>query len=131
MAAVDTFPRGAFPEYTLNCVLTEGNWMCEVVEAQCSSAVEFGVVCKSYEDLYNECSMDNNTQLTSTGPVTVSSNTSCTPDDRNDLNVATCTAIYSSLVAGIGILAALLVTVTVGWILSCIVLRKTGLKQQQ
>ncbi len=120
MAAVDTYPRGEFPEHTLNCVLTEGN--CQAVEAQCSSAVEFGVVCKSYKDLYNECSMDS---MPSTGVGLTTQSISCTPDKA---------ITDSSKDAGIGILAALLVAVTVGWILSCIVLlrtRKTGLKQQQ
>ncbi len=131
MAAVDTFPRGAFPEYTLNCELTGGNWMCEAVEAQCSSAVEFGVVCKSYEDLCNECLMDK-TQPTCVAPNTVSSATSPTPETEEKLNGTT--SFPETYIAGIGILAALLVAVTVGWILSCIVLLRriqTGLKQQQ
>ena len=53
--APNTFPSGAFPEHRINCTqLSNGTWHCSPVEQQCDSFVELGVVCKNYEDLYNE-----------------------------------------------------------------------------
>ncbi len=46
---------GAFPEYRLDCTGGE----CTVVKANCTNSfMELGVVCKNYEDLYKECSMN-------------------------------------------------------------------------
>ena len=57
MALPDVFPPGTFPEHRLNCTqLSNGAWHCSPVEQQCDSFVELGVVCKSYENLYDECS---------------------------------------------------------------------------
>ena len=57
MALPDVFPPGAFQEYRLNCTqLSNGTWHCSPVEQQCDSFMELGVVCKSYENLYNDCS---------------------------------------------------------------------------
>ncbi len=59
VALTNSFPPGAFPEYRLNCTqLSNGAWHCSPVEQQCDSFVELGVVCKNYEDIYNECSMN-------------------------------------------------------------------------
>ena len=53
MALPNTFPRGAFPEYRLNCTqLSNGTWRCSPVEQQCDSFVELGVVCINYEEFY-------------------------------------------------------------------------------
>ncbi len=57
VASPNSFPPGAFPEYRLICTqLSNRTWHCSPVDQQCDSFVEFEVVCKNYEDLYNECS---------------------------------------------------------------------------
>ena len=79
VALPNTFPRGAFPEYRLDCTqLSNGTWHCSPVEQQCDSFVELGVVCKNYEDLYNEwstkCSMSTiptNIQVTTELPTSL------------------------------------------------------------
>ncbi len=59
VALPNSFPPGAFPEYRLDCTqLSNGAWHCSPVEQLCDSFVELGVVCKNYEDLYNECSLN-------------------------------------------------------------------------
>ncbi len=59
VALPNSFPPGAFPEYRLDCTqLSNGTWHCSPVEQQCDSFVELGVVCKNYEDLHSDCSMN-------------------------------------------------------------------------
>ncbi len=107
MATQNTFQSGKFPEYRLNCELTDdgGYWICEATRKECSSAVEYGVVCKTYEELYNDCLSSSNTAQT------------------------------TSSMAGIGVLAAVLAGVIVGWIVTSVVLlrkiRVTGGQKQQ
>ncbi len=58
------FPPGAFPEYRLDC--TGGG--CTAVKANCTNSfvefgeafMEFGVICKNYEDIYNESTTVSN-----------------------------------------------------------------------
>ncbi len=53
MAVSNTFPPGAFPEYSLECTqLSNGSWHCSPVEQQCDRFVELGVVCINYEEYY-------------------------------------------------------------------------------
>ncbi len=67
MALPVVFSRGAFPEYRLNCTqLSNGAWHCSPVKQQCDSFVELGVVCKSYENLYDECSRTSTLSTIST-----------------------------------------------------------------
>ncbi len=73
----NSFPPGAFPEYRLDCTqLSNGAWHCSPVEQQCDSFVELGVVCKNYEDLYNErlkdCALSTNMQVTTQMPIATS-----------------------------------------------------------
>ncbi len=122
MATKDIFPRGTFPEYRLNCELTnDGRWTCEGIEQEeCSSAEEYGVVCRSYKELCN----NSFESLPSSN--TVPQTTLYAPN-----NEATTTCSDSN--TGIGVLAALLVAVIVGWIVSCAVLirnKTIGQKQQ-
>ena len=66
MVLPNLFPRGVFPEYRLNCTqLSNGTWHCSLVEG-CNSFVELGVICKNYEDLYNECSRTSTLSTLST-----------------------------------------------------------------
>ncbi len=71
----NSFPRGAFPEYRLDCTqLSNGAWHCSPVEQQCDSFMELGVICKSYENLYNECSTNcTMSTMSTTMQVTTSS----------------------------------------------------------
>ncbi len=63
MAALNSFPPGAFPEYRLNCRhQTNGAWHCSPVEEKWVGFVEFGVVCNN-EDITN---MRETTQLPTT-----------------------------------------------------------------
>ncbi len=113
MAEPNSFPPGAFPEYRLNCAqLSNGTWQCSPVEQQCDSFVVVGVVCISYEEFY-ERSRDR-TLSTQLPPV------SCSPD--NDRG----TEPDGGIIAGIGVLVALLLAVSVGWMVSCVILLRRG-----
>ncbi len=56
MAVINSFTRGAFPEQSLDCEQLANGLRCSLVEKQCVSFMELGVVCKNYEDIRNECS---------------------------------------------------------------------------
>ena len=79
IALPNSFLPGAFPEYRLDCTqLSNGTWHCSPVEQQCDSFVELEVVCKNYEDLYNDCSrtstlstLSTNMQVTTQLPTSV------------------------------------------------------------
>ncbi len=140
MAALNTFPPGAFPEYRLDCTqLSNGVWECSPVKQQCDSFLELGVVCKNYEDLYNDCSMTLPVTTTqspttkqgkllntrdllhyhyyyynSTVAVTIPVACTCTNDTFTRA---------TTFIAVIGVMMALLLAVSVGWIVSCVILR--------
>ncbi len=113
----NTFPPGAFPQYRLNCtqLSSNGTWHCSPVEQQCDSFVELGVVCINYKEYY-ERSRNNplSTQLPSIA--------------RNPSNEdITRTGNSTTFTAVIGVLVALLLVVSVGWIVSCVILlRRRG-----
>ncbi len=103
VAKPNKFPPGTFPEYRLECTGGE----CTAVKANCTnSSMELGVVCKNYEDIYKECSMN------CTLPVTT-------------------TLSSTTFIAGIGVLVALLLAVSVGWIVSCVILLRRGQTDKQ
>ena len=125
MAVTNSFPPGAFPEHRLNCTqLSNGAWHCSPVEQQCDSFVELGVVCKSYEDLYNECSTNCtlSTLSTSVHATTSLPSTTCGPIKSD----STCADNSITFIAGIGVLVSLLLAVSVGWIVSCVILHRRG-----
>ncbi len=79
MAVTNSFPPGAFPEYSLECIQqSNGDFRCALVEQQCDSFVELGVVCKNYEDLRSECSrtstLSTNMQVTTELPTSLKGN---------------------------------------------------------
>ncbi|XP_064397189.1 deleted in malignant brain tumors 1 protein-like isoform X2 [Halichondria panicea] len=117
-----TFPPGAFPEYRLDCTqLSNRTWHCSPVEEQCDSFVELGVVCKNYEDLYNDCSRNCTTSIL---PVT----TKQSPTNKQ-VTIPTDDASFdnsTTIIAGIGVLVVLLLVVSVGWIVSCVILLRRG-----
>ncbi len=116
-STVNSFPPGAFPEYRLNCAqLSNGTWHCSPVEQQCDSFVELGVICKNYEDLYNECS----------GTSTLSTNMQVTTPLTSTRAPSTRTDNSTTFIAVIGVLVALLLAVSVGWIVSCVILLRRG-----
>ena len=125
MAVTNSFPPGAFPEHSLECMQqSDGELQCSLVKQRCDSFVELGVVCKNYEDLYNECSRNStlSTLSTSVHATTQLPNTTCTPDSTRANN-------STSFIAGIGVigvLVALLLAVSVGWIVSCVILLRRG-----
>ena len=97
VAALNSFPPGAFPEHRLDCTGGE----CTAVEANCTNSfVGLGVVCKNYEDITN---MQVTTQLPTT---------SCTPQIKGYPG-CTCTDNFTTVTAGSSVLATLLVAVTV------------------
>ncbi len=134
MAVTNSFPPGAFPEHRLNCTqLINGTWHCSPVEQQCVSFVELGVVCKNYEDIYKDCLICNTlsplcTNLRETECTNVPT-TLCTPNNQRESD-STC---FDNSTTFIGVLVALLLAVSVGWIVSCVILlkkTKSGAKQQ-
>ncbi len=130
MAVNNSFPPGAFPEYSLECMQQSNGLRCRVVEQQCDSSVELEVVCKNYEDLRNECSR---TDALSTSSTSVHANSPLPSTPRAPIKSnSTCTDDSTNLTAVIGVLVALLLAVSVGWIVSCILLRRgqTVHKQQ-
>ncbi len=52
--------------------LSNGTRHCSPVEQECDSFVELGVVCKNYEDLYNDCALSTNMQFTTQMPIATS-----------------------------------------------------------
>ncbi len=82
VAALNSFPPGAFPEYRLDCrQLSNGAWHCSPVEQQRDSFVELGVVCISYEEFYEH--LRNRTLSTLLPPI------ECTPAMKEALHVLT------------------------------------------
>ncbi len=67
VAVNNSFPHGAFPEYSLECMQqSDKDLRCTPVQQQCDSFVDLGVVCKNYEDLRNECSRNSTLSTLST-----------------------------------------------------------------
>ena len=125
VAVTNSFPPGAFPEHSLECMhQSDGELRCSLVEG-CDSFVQLEVVCKNYEDLRNECSRTS-TQLStvSTGvhASTPSPSTTYGPI-KSDFK---CNDNSTTFIAGIGVLVALLLAVSVGWIVSCVILLRRG-----
>ena len=123
VAVTNTFPHGAFPEYRLNCTQLSNTWHCSLVEQQCDSFVELGVVCRSNEDIYNECSICNTLSplCTNMGETNLLTTLGTTDNERG-----TTRAGNSTTFIGIGVLVALLLAVSVGWIVSCVILLRRG-----
>ena len=125
MAVTNSFPHGAFPEYSLECIQRiGGDLRCTPVEQQCDSFVQLGVVCKNYRDLRNECSRTStrSTLSTSVHATTPLPSTTCGPI-KSDCK---CTRNSTTFIAGIGVLVALLLAVSVGLIVSCVILLRRG-----
>ena len=129
MAVTNSFPPGAFPEYSLECMQPPyGELRCSLVEG-CDSFVELEVVCKNYEDLRNELSGNSTLSTLSTGvhATTPLPSTACGPIKSCTDNSFTIIADNSTtFIAGIGVLVALLLTVSVGWIVSYVILLRRG-----
>ncbi len=122
VAVNNSFPPGAFPEYSLECIQqSDGEFRCSLVEQQCDSFLqELGVVCKNYEDLRSECSRTCTMPTLSTRvAITPLLNTTRGPDFK-------CNGNSTTFIAGIGVLVALLLAVSVGWIVSCVILLRRG-----
>ncbi len=116
--ANNSFPPGAFPEHRLNCTQTNEIWHCSPVEQQCDSFVELGVVCINYEEFYERSR--NSTLSTQLPPI------ECTPGNERGTTSSTCADNSTTFIAGIGVLVALLLAVSVGWIVSCVILLRRG-----
>ena len=115
MAALNSFPSGAFPEYRLDCrQQTNGAWHCSPVEEQCVGFVELGVVC-------------NNENITNMRETTQLPTTSFTD------NFTTCTAgsgVLATLsLAVIAVLVVLQAATMVALISTCVVFKRK-LKQK-
>ncbi|XP_064397191.1 antigen WC1.1-like [Halichondria panicea] len=122
VASPNSFPPGAFPEYRLICTqLSNRTWHCSPVDQQCDSFVEFEVVCKNYEDLYNECSTNCTLPRLS-----VTTSQSPTTQQVTTQTGANSTVTVTDLIAVIGVLVSLLLAVSVGWIVSCVILLRRG-----
>ncbi len=132
MAVTNSFPHGAFPEQSLDCEQpANGPLRCRLVEKQCVSFMELGVVCKNYEDIRNECSgnstpstLSSSVHTTAQSPITTTQLpiTTRTPIKSN----STCTDNSTTFIAGIGVLVILLLAVSVGWMVSCVILLRRG-----
>ncbi len=106
VAALKLIPPGVFPEHRLKC--TDGG--CRAVKGNCTNSfLELGVVCKKYEDLYNECSICNSlsTLCTNMQETTQLPNILSTPDDQRELESIS-TDNSTTFIAGISVLVALL-----------------------
>ncbi len=121
----NSFPRGAFPEYRLDCTqLSNGTWHCSPVEQQCDSFMELGVVCINYEEFYKRSR--NRTLSTQLPPI------ECTPsNERADNSTTFIVNNSTTVIAGIGVLVVLLLAVSVGWIVSCVILLRRAPTQHK
>ncbi len=131
VAVNNSFPPGAFPEYSLECMQqSDKDLRCTPVQQQCDSFVDLGVVCKNYEDLRNECSRSStlSTLSTSVHATTPLPSTTCGPIKSDFDNSTTIIIVDNSptFIAVIGILVSLLLAVSVGWIVSCGILLRRG-----
>ena len=133
MAVNNSFPPGAFPEYSLECrQLPDKELRCTPVEKQCIDFLELEVVCKNYEDLRNECSRTSTlpTFSTTVHATTPLPSTTCGPiksdSTCNDNSTTIIVNKSTTPIAGIGVLVALLLAVSVGWIVSCVILLRRG-----
>ncbi len=116
VAVTNSFPPGAFPEYSLECTQPSKDLRCSLVQQQCDSFVELQVVCRNYEDLRNECSRTSALSTLSTNVhATTPLPSTCGPIKSDTGNPTT-------FIAVIGVLVALLLAVSVGWIVSCVIL---------
>ncbi len=98
VAALNSFPPGAFPEHRLECKGGE----CTAVKANCTNSfMELGVVCKTLRTDMRET-------------------------DKESESYSTCADNSTTFIAGIGVLVALLLAVSVGWIVSCVILLRRG-----
>ncbi len=123
----NSFPPGAFPEYGLDCTqLSNGTWHCSPVEQQCVGLiVELGVVCISYEEYY-ERSKDR-TLSTQLPPIECNFGIERgTTHTGNSTTMANIVDNSTTFIVGIGVVVALLLAVSVGWIVSCVILLKRG-----
>ena len=115
MAALNSFPPGAIPEYRLNCrQQTNRAWSCSPVEEQWVGFVELGVVCNN-EDITN---IRETTQL---------------PTTSFTDNFTTCTASSGVLatlpLAVIAVLIVLQAATMIALISTCVVFKRK-LKQK-
>ena len=122
----NSFPPGSFPKYRLNCTqLSNGTWHCSPVEQQCDSFVELGVVCINYEEFYQRSR--NRTLSTQLPPIeSTPSNERGTTSKPADNSTTFIVNNSTTVIAGIGVLVALLLAVSVGWIVSCVILLRRG-----
>ena len=122
----NSFPPGAFPEYRLNCTqLSNGARHCSPVEQQYDSFVELGVICINYEEYY-ERSRNNplSTQLPSIE--CIPGNERGTTHTSNSTTMANIVDDSTTFNTVIGVLVALLLAVSVGWIVSSVILLRRG-----
>ncbi len=116
VAALNLFSPGAFPEYRLDCRQLSNRWHCSPVKQQCDSFVELGVVCINYEEFYKR---SRNRTLSTQLPL---SPIECIPGNER----GTTRADNSTTFIGIGVLVSLLLAVSVGWIVSCVIVFRRG-----
>ncbi len=108
------FPRGAFPEYRLDCTqLSNGTWHCSPVEQQCDSFVELGIVCISYEEFYEHSR--NSTLSTQLPPIKY------IPGNERGTTRAD---ISTALIAAIIVLVVLQAATMIALISTCVVFRR-------
>ena len=120
VAVTNSFPPGAFPEYSLECMQRPAEDLrCSLVQQQCDSFVELQVVCRNYEDLRNECSRTSalSTLSTNVHATTPLPSTTCGPIKSD----SKCTGNSTTFIAVIGVLVALILAVLVG-LVSCVIL---------
>ncbi len=123
---VNSFPPGAFPEYRLNCTqLSNETWHCSPVEQQCVGFVELEVVCINYEEFYQRSR--NRTLSTQLPPIEcnfdIERGTTHTGNSTTMANIVDNSTTFSAV---IGVLVALLLAVSVGWIVSGVILLRRG-----
>ena len=124
VAVTNSFPPGAFPEHSLECrQQSDGELRCSLVEG-CDSFVELEVICKNFEDLRNDFSRPNTLSTLSTNMqvTTLLPSTIYGPIKSE----STCTDNSTTFTAGICVLVSLLLAVSVGWIVSCVILLRRG-----
>ena len=122
-ATLHQFNGGAGSVYTYNCTTMDSDISNCIQESSCAHSIDVGVKCLPFTDA---CAVPVTEMLTNNGqPISsVPSQPSDGAITESSISQSTVTSTSVTLGALIGLLAAALVVVVTGWIVSCVYLQR-------